>query len=62
MGYQQALDNTAQRQMYSAYQMGNYNPLTFDIDRKLLSVRLKQNQTKHKIQELMMKTRWELEI
>jgi hypothetical protein len=36
------------------YDMTNYNPLTHDIDDKLLEVRIKRNKAKHKIQDLMM--------
>jgi hypothetical protein len=57
-GYQQALSTActvAQRQLSLAYQMGNYDPMTHDIDAKLLEARLKQNQAKHKIQDLMMR-------
>jgi hypothetical protein len=56
-GYRQALDNAAQRALYSAYQPGSYNPLTSDIDRKLLAVWFKQNQAKHKIQDMMLFTK-----
>jgi hypothetical protein len=62
LGYQQALSNAcnnAQRQLSLAYQQGNYNPLTSDIDAKLLEARLKQNRAKHKIQDMMMRRRHE---
>ena len=52
MGYQQALDNAYQRALYSGYQLKNYNPMTADIDAKLLEARLKQNRAKHKIQDM----------
>jgi hypothetical protein len=55
--YQQALGNActnAQRQLSLAYQLGNYNPITSDIDAKLLEARFKQNRAKHKIQDQMM--------
>jgi len=60
LAYQQMLSNAcndAQRQLSLAYQMGNYNPLTFDIDQKLLAARLKQNRAKHKMQDMMMRRR-----
>jgi hypothetical protein len=47
IGHQQAL--------IKAYQQQNYDPLTRDIDQKILAVRLKQNQAKHKIQDQMLR-------
>ena len=52
MGCQPILDNAYQRILYSGYQLKNYNPMTADIDAKLLEARLKQNRAKHKIQDM----------
>jgi hypothetical protein len=51
------VSTVAQRQLSLAYQMGNYNPLTHDIDAKLLEARIKQNQVKHKMQDMMLFTK-----
>jgi hypothetical protein len=59
-GYQEALRSActnAQRQLSLAYQMGNYNPITSDIDAKLLEARTKQNRAKHKMQDMMLRKR-----
>jgi phosphoribosylaminoimidazole carboxylase (NCAIR synthetase) len=47
------LCNNYQRLLYENYQTHNYDKSTCDIDRKLLHIRIKMNNVKHKIQRLM---------
>jgi hypothetical protein len=48
-------NNHYQKQLIARFNQTNYDPMTYDIDMKILSARIQRDVAKHKIQDLMMK-------
>jgi ribosomal protein S15P/S13E len=48
-------NNHYQKQLIARFNQTNYDPMTYEIDVKILSARIARNVAKHKIQDLMMK-------